>query len=213
MLENLQFLKTTGGAFFTFLGGFLIAYIARYLPSAKKQRSEDFKLLIESYQKQYKDIMEEVKSYKQKEQECLDRYSGLEVQLLKLQSNMSLLRASSPNIPIPMWVKDINGIMLALNDEYERAFLMPQGKRREDSVGKTDDDIWGSEMAIQLRESDMKAIDQDEPVIGIETIRIGDEKHPKLWNIIKYPNKIGDLVVTIGGIAFPEPKHKQIRRR
>lgn len=207
------FLEAHLGSIFTFVGGFIIAYMTKYLPSSKKQNSDDFKLLIETYQTQYKNIVEEVKAYKQKEQECLDRYSQLEEQLLRLQSNMTLMRASSPNIPIPMWVKDTNGTMLALNDEYERAFLMPKGKRREDYIGRKDDDLWGAELAKQFRSDDRLAIAQDEPIVILEPIQIGEDEDLRFYNIIKYPNKIGDLVVTVGGIAFPVPRKKYTRKK
>lgn len=208
MLNGIPLTEGMWMALITFVGGFVLSYMTQYLPSRRKQKSDDFKIILEHYQSQYASIIEEVNSLRLKESDCMERYSELESQLLKLQSTMILMKASSPNIPIPMWIKDTNGTMLALNDEYEKSFLMPLGKRREDSIGKTEDSIWGEELAKKFRKSDLKAMETDSIVLVSNPIKIGDDNNS--WLILKYPNKIGDLVITIGGIAFPEPKDRKI---
>ncbi|MGQ0596608.1 ATP-binding protein [Aquabacterium sp.] len=65
--------------------------------------------------------------------------------------DLSTLMAAMPDL---VWVKDIHGVYLACNPEFERFF----GAREADIVGKRDEDFVGPEQAEHFRKSDLAAL-------------------------------------------------------
>lgn len=179
----------------------IIGFFTAKLSASSKDKTttkDEFVELIKMYK-------EEVSKLKESEDECINRYEELKKEFEVLRANVTLIKASSPTVPIPMWIKDINGVMLSLNDAYEEIFLVPLGKTRADYIGKKDIDIWGKEIAEVFKKNDDIAALSSEPISVFENINVGNGVFKK-YNIIKYKNKIADMVVSIAGIALPKPK-------
>lgn len=183
----------------------VITAASTYFISKRKVRQDDVKILLEGWKAQYDQINARLKESEVREEQCVKNYEALSAQLQTLKASVTLLKASSPTVPIPMWVKDWNGVMLSLNDAYEKEFLFPNGKTREDYIGHTDTEVWGEEIAEQFRKNDNLAALSDEPISIYEKVEFASG-HFKEYNIIKYRNKLADMVVTIAGIALPKPK-------
>lgn len=105
--------------------------------------------------------------------------------------------------PIPMWIKDINGVMVFLNDAYCTIY----GINKDDYIGKTDDVIWGREAAEHFKKLDDKVLEGGEVEYSIEdvpnkqTSRQFDKCH-----VIKFPIFDGPRIVGIAGMitgVFP----------
>ena len=70
--------------------------------------------------------------------------------------NIALIRLNSINFtyPFPFMLKDREGKILMVNDEWARL----NNIRREDAIGKTDYDIFADERGIHFKDSDNKTL-------------------------------------------------------
>jgi len=68
--------------------------------------------------------------------------------------------------PILIWVKDINGIYIACNPEFERYF----GTKEKDIIGKTDYDFVDKELADSFRQNDNIAINEGKAISNEEWV-------------------------------------------
>lgn len=119
-----------------------------------------------------------------------------------LQNKVTLLESSHQDAPIPIWLKDRYGIMLALNPEYEKTFLLPIGKKREDYLHKSDYDVWPQKVAAEYIRNDQFVMRTRQTWRGTETI-IDHQGKEQQWQIIKYPRMAGGVLIGIAGIAVP----------
>lgn len=181
-----------------FGGGTLVKVIAPAISS----RRDDFTVLQNAWREEFEKLKSEMIDVK-----AQNLY--LEKQVLSLSTQIATLKQILPDLPIPLWFKDVNGTMLQLNDAYEKAFLIPQGKHRGDYIGQSDEVIWGQDVADTFRENDAKALDSGDQA----TIIFEEERHSRLlcnWIFLKYPKIIDGVVVGIGGIAIPKKDKKVI---
>lgn len=167
------------------------------------------------------DILEELRTVKedhkalQKEHMiALGKLANLEANMRlmekELQAKAQLFESAHSHLPVPMWLKDLDGKMLALNDAYEQVFLRPQGKSRDDYIGFIDHDVWPDDIADQFVEHDNQVLHNDIIWRGIETMPDMEGIHER-WHIIKYVRKVNGIKIGIGGLAIDlEVMEKQI---
>jgi hypothetical protein len=74
------------------------------------------------------------------------------------------MESSYMHIPLPSWLKDIDGTMLAVNDAYEMYFLIPNGFVKSDYIGKTDSDVWPENVAQEFIESDIRTMQSEKKI-------------------------------------------------
>ena len=182
----------------TFATSMVAWKVIEYLLNRKKS---EFSILQDTWLKEIERLNKEI--------------SSLQTQLLDLKEETKFLKAKLsqvesiyPDLPIPMWLKDNNGRMISLNDAYEKAFLLPQNKFREDYIGNTDKEIWGDKIEKIFRRNDKKVLESHQNHIYIEN---EDLTHPLLknWEFIKYPKYSEGVFIGIGGIGLP--KNKQLK--
>ena len=130
------------------------------------------------------------------------KMESLEQENTDLKLQLTILKTYHPEMPIPIWLKDQNGIMLSLNQAYEDAFLFPQGKTRVDYIGMRDEDIWPDDIAHTFRENDLIATAQRSFV----EIKEDDLPHPLLkgWRFYKYPVFSQGTFIGIAGLSLPK---------
>lgn len=186
----------------TFAVGGGMFKLGDYLISKKKADSEDFALLKDTWR-------EEFRRYEEKFDKLNSKYGKLEEKLERsisenedLRQTINSLKESYPDLPVPIWLKDHNGMMLSLNREYEDAFLLPQGKTRSDYIGHYDEDIWGEEIANIFRANDTVAISKKHVSFVFET-NIGHALLKK-WEFFKYPKYVDGIFIGVGGLALPK---------
>jgi len=190
-----------------FSGG--AASFLTYKLGNRKQDETEFSSLI----KVYKDLLD---SNKETLKECGIRLDDLErtVENLKtdvhrkdkeiqhLRNQLLIFESSHSDVPVPIWLKDTNGIMLFLNDEYEKAILRPINKTKEDYIGETDFKIFSSDVASTFRKNDRRVQTQKKPIRFKEKW----EGVNGTWyegDVIKYPRFLNrDTVIGIGGIII-----------
>lgn len=123
-------------------------------------------------------------------------------QVQQLQTKIILLESGQMDLPFPMWLKGVDGTMLALNEAYEHTFLIPRGKNENDYIGRKDEEIWGEKYGKAFFENDLKVMRKKQPLFTIEDVPGLNGKVEK-WKIIKYPRYAGRVVIGIGGVAIP----------
>jgi PAS domain S-box-containing protein len=70
------------------------------------------------------------------------------------------------SFPSPIWMKDLEGVYVSVNDKLEAYFRKPSAE----ILGKTDYDLMDKEQADLVRENDKEAIEAGKPIVKIETV-------------------------------------------
>ena len=178
-------------------GGGLVAILNYFLKKDQQeneQRRVDFDVILNN-------LLTENKFFREREGEAIKRISDLEKQLSYLQNKIILLESAHMDLPIPMWLKDTQGVMLAVNSAYEKMFLIPNGKTSQDYVGNRDVDVWGPVLGAQYWSHDQKVLYTGQTFDGFETVVLdGVEMN---YRIIKYIRYAGRAKIGIAGIASP----------
>ena len=89
-------------------------------------------------------------SINQLQQEIVDRQLAEE----NLKKQERQIKSLLNNIPHIAWLKDPESKYIAVNESFARAC----GRTPEDIVGKTDFELWPSELAVKYREDDFQVI-------------------------------------------------------
>jgi PAS domain S-box-containing protein len=114
---------------------------------------------------------------------------------------VQLFESAHNNLPVPMWLKDMDGRFLSVNDALVDRFKSTLGIGREGWIGKNDWEIWGNIPEIQrITNNDKLVLRTGNTWRGIETVRMNGEEVN--WYSVKYLRKVDGVVVGIGGIAM-----------
>jgi PAS domain S-box-containing protein len=111
------------------------------------------------------------------------------------------------HLPGLAWIKDKQGRYVFANDAAERAF----SKSRDELYGRTDDDLFPSEIAQQFRDNDAAALAAETGVETIETLAQGDGLHHSLVSKFPIPGPDGAPAM-IGGIAIDVTERLEAER-
>ena len=176
------------------LAGGGIGSVLTYLATQKKADLDSLTLLINT-------LRDDNEKLRQREELNRMEIQKISTEISELRQTVMLLESAHQDLPIPMWLKDTNGIMLSLNSAYEDEFLFPRGLTRSDYIGKRDVDIWPREVAAEFMTHDSKVLRSGKIFHGSETVMVGET--PSKWRIIKYPRYSGDIKIGIAGIAIP----------
>lgn len=156
---------------------------------------------------QLQDLRNEFNNLRDKYDLILKENGELRAELSSIRATMSLkismFETARQNIPIPIWLKDTNGVMLSLNPAYEEIFLLPRNLTKEDYIGNTDYDVWPKKIADVFSENDRLVYTTGKTWQGTELISDKNgNTHP--WHIMKYVRYSGDTKIGVEGIAFPD---------
>ncbi len=80
-------------------------------------------------------------------------------------------------LPDLIWLKNPQGVLLTCNLAFERLL----GSEEADLVGKSDEELVGSDLAKQFRESDQLVMATSEPVQYQEWLRFAADQSPRLF--------------------------------
>lgn len=164
----------------------------------------DFTTIVEQWQSDNKRLREENQKHLQTQNDLYKKLAEHERKISALNTKLLIMESAYMHIPVPSWLKDLDGTMLALNEAYEDNFLKPLGLCRADYIGKTDFDIWDDETAKEYQENDVKVLNSIEKVwFGKEKIVLNGVDVTDQWKMLKYVRFAGDLEIGIGGMAIP----------
>jgi PAS domain S-box-containing protein len=112
------------------------------------------------------------------------------------------------HLPGPAWIKDVQGRYVYANAAAEKAFSIP----REELYGKTDEDLFPPEVAVQFRKNDEQALMDGKGVQVIETLEHEDGVlHYSIVSKFPIPGPDGNIAL-IGGTAFDITENKQAEK-
>lgn len=164
----------------------------------------DFQTIVEQWQSDNKRLRDENQKHLQTQNDLYKKLADHERKISALNTKLLIMESAYMHIPVPSWLKDLDGTMLALNEAYEDNFLKPLGLCRADYIGKTDFDIWDDETAKEYQQNDVKVLNSIEKVwFGKEKIVLNGVDVTDQWKMLKYVRFAGDLEIGIGGMAIP----------
>ena len=198
MFENINIITVVFGAIVGFL-----TWVTSNFVSKRQSKRDDFKAISDAYTLEFERQNKKLLDLEARIQQCADNELEQASKIRNLQLTIKGLSIQGLQLPIPMWMKDELGTMISLNDEYEKLFLVPLGKTREDYIGKNDIDFWGKEIGEIYARNDQVVVQSKKPMVTLEPINTKDGMN-KVY-VIKYPYLInGNYVVGLGGIAIEE---------
>lgn len=191
-------LKIIGLVFGSGIAG---AFLSFKLGNRKQDNSEftsivsEYKELVLDYKNEVLQLRIDVDNLTKYLQEKRDEVKTLRNQLMIFESSHS-------DIPIPVWLKDTQGRMLFVNQEYENQLLNPIGKTADDYIGSLDKHIWGKDVANVFIENDREVMRKKRPIEFTEKW-VGANGQLMEGRLIKYPRFLnGKTVIGIGGIII-----------
>jgi diguanylate cyclase (GGDEF)-like protein/PAS domain S-box-containing protein len=138
---------------------------------------------------------EDAKLFREIGRRLTDGLSGL-LAHRNLRQNETRLRTVMQTIPDLVWLKDLDGVLLACNRQFERLY----GAAEAQIVGKTDYDFVDRELADFFREHDLKALAVGKPCINEEWLTFADGGYRGLFETVKTPMRdhSGQLIGVVG---------------
>jgi hypothetical protein len=116
---------------------------------------------------------------------------------ITLGEERAQLRTLISTIPDLVWLKDVNGVYLSCNKEFERFF----GKPEAEIVGKTDYDFVSRELADFFRSRDRAAIEAGQATVNEEWITYAADGRRALLETTKTPMFANGQLVGVLGIG------------
>lgn len=186
------------------VGGGFLTKLFDYLMNLRKAESDDFDTIVAQWQQDNERLRQENKEHKDRQDELYKKIAEHEKKLSALNAKLLVMESSYMHIPLPSWLKDIDGTMLAVNDAYEMYFLIPNGFVKSDYIGKTDSGVWPENVAQEFISNDILTLQSEKKIwFGKETILIKDVDVSDNWRVLKYVRYAGNIAVGIAGIAIP----------
>ena len=186
------------------VGGGFLTKLFDYLMNLRKAESDDFDTIVAQWQQDNERLRQENKEHKDRQDELYKKIAEHEKKLSALNAKLLVMESSYLHIPLPSWLKDIDGTMLAVNDAYEMYFLIPNGFVKSDYIGKTDSDVWPENVAQEFIGNDILTLQSEKKIwFGKETILIKDVDVSDNWRVLKYVRYAGNIAVGVAGIAIP----------
>lgn len=170
-----------------------------YKLGSRKQNSSDFEIIVRKYKELYDEHDKKVDKLEKQRAEDIKRITELEREVGDMTNKLVLFESSHQHIPLPIWLKDTNGKMLAVNEEYETKILSIRGLKATDYVGKTDFEVWPKETAEEFIAHDRKVARLKRKIEFTENWK-DDDGNLYEGEVIKYPRFVGNTVIGIGGV-------------
>ncbi len=124
---------------------------------------------------------------------------------IELLDNQAQLQALLDYAPPAIFLKDLEGKYILVNQKLEKIMQMP----KEKFLGKTDYDLFPEEIACTLRENDRQVLTQAQAIRSEEIVQLSDGEH--IYEAVKFPvaDSQGNIYAT-GGITTEITERKRI---
>lgn len=161
--------------------------------------------VIDRLKKEVAELQGQVTALQKQEMVLQKQIADLQAEKAAMQTQFLLLHTSHESSPLPMWIKDQSGKVLAANDAYEKNYLRPLGKKLEDWIGHFDRDVFAEDVVSEWEINDQWVFQNEQVWDGTELIDLGDGKRTR-HRIIKHPRYARGISRPFGiaGIAIPE---------
>ena len=189
----LKFAVTVVGA-----GG--MGALLTYKLGNRKQDTTEFTALVIEYKTLVDGYKLEVVELRKNLEDLRDLLSAKGQEVTNLRYQLMVFEGSYFNLPLPMWMKDIKGRLIFMNESCQELILEPLGLKIEDYLGKTDLEFWDDkEFAKQFGPADAKVLRTKKPLEIVHTFLDANKEEVKA-RILKYPRFHGSEIIGIGGL-------------
>lgn len=175
------------------ISGGAVTTLTNYFISRKKEDRTDFERIVATWENDNSRLRKVNEADRAKIDE-------LERKLFDLQNKILLMESSHSDLPLPQWLKDTNGVMLAVNKAFEDYFLLPIGKTAGDYLGNNDFHIWPNDVAERLFANDREVMRRRKPVRHKEIMNLAG--HMEEIDVIRYPRFSDRTLIGVAGIAL-----------
>ncbi len=182
------------------IGGGGLAALANYLLGKKKSEQDGFSMIFKKYE-------EDNKRLREAEAENRKELADLRGQVDELRRRQNLMDGSHSDLPIPHWIKTLDGSLITVNKSCYEVFIEPFGVSELDVVGKTDHEIFPQEIADYITLNDNEMVRKKRPITFIEDFVILGI--PEKWCVIRYPIIKENVVIAKAGVAYKIPNHTE----
>lgn len=117
----------------------------------------------------------------------------------RMKNGLIQLSIAQDVYPNPKWFKSVDGTMLQLNRAYELLYLEPNGLKRSDYIGRTDEEVWGAEIAEAFWKMDSTVIFTGKTITRMEPVMINGRIDSV--KVTKYLVQVNGIAVGVGGIV------------
>lgn len=192
------------------VGTGLGAFLSFKLGTRKQDESEfisivnEYKGLMEGYKKEVDSLRQEVVTIQLNLNKTNISLLASDKEISNLRNQLMIFESANADVPVPIWLKDTQGVMLFVNEEYERSILHPMNKTSEDYIGFTDSNVWSKKVSKQFQVHDKEVMRKKTSVQFTETWEGGNGVTFE-GRVLKYPRFMGDArktVIGIGGIVL-----------
>jgi PAS domain S-box-containing protein len=121
-----------------------------------------------------------------------------------LQEREERFKAFMDNTPAVAFMKDDTGRYCYVNRSWRQSFQLTAAK----ALGKTDAELWPSEVARQLQANDRKVFTTAKTLEVVEIVPTPDGV-PHSWKVLKFPLRNAAGRCFLGGVAVDISQHKQ----
>lgn len=141
-------------------------------------------------------VFSDITRYIENERSLRDVSERLRRSNSALQETEARLRTVVQSIPDMVWAKDLDGVYVDCNPEFERFF----GAGAAEIIGKTDYDFVDRQQADFFREKDALALASGSSSMNEEFIKYASDGHGVLLETIKTPMRdaAGDVIGILG---------------
>lgn len=183
----------------------MLEWLSTKINSKKQADRDDFKELLLQYKTLYESSKKESEFFKEAEKNCEKRINEITKELSRINNQVNMLNHAQLTLPYPMWFKDTNFVMMYLNDEFEKQFLLPRKLCRADYIGKTDGQMWGEENVKQYHKSDIATLHGKKGFTFVEeSIPESVGQFGSNWSVNKWVVTFNDTKIGVAGICLPK---------
>lgn len=167
-------------------GGGLSAWVS-YLVNRRSARRDDFSAILEERKAEIEDLRK--------------RFQEQEIEIALLKKKVAAVEVDRDDVPVPMWVVDMQGRYLSINARFVTEFLLPRGKAEADVIGKTHTEVWNADTAAKLHALDVAAMKSPERRARLDNIQLNGTNESV--TIYKAPILKNRTLVGFTGLAIP----------
>jgi two-component system cell cycle sensor histidine kinase/response regulator CckA len=125
----------------------------------------------------------------------------------ELAETQQRFEAFMDKLPLLVFVRDLGGAMVYLNDTYCRTMQRP----RQELLGTTEFDLWPADVAALLRRNSEAVLAADRPIELRERVPTPDGLLRDWW-VLKFPFRDRQGRIFVGGMALDLTEHEQLQR-
>lgn len=162
------------------------AFVAMWL-GRRSARRDDFSAILDERKAEIEDLRK--------------RFQEQEVEIALLKQKIAAVEVDRDDVPVPMWVVDMQGRYLSVNARFVNDFLLPRGKAEADVIGKTHTEVWNETTATALHGLDLAAMRSPERRARLDCILLNGTNEPV--TVFKAPILKNRTLVGFTGLAIP----------